>query len=158
LETKKVLDKMEVECYCKTSGATGLHVYVPLGAKYDYETAKNFAHLVARYINEAIPNTTSIERLPKKRQKKVYLDYLQNRKGQTLAAPYSVRPKKGAPVSTPLEWKEVNAKLDPTSFTMKTIFKRLDTKGDLWKPVLEKGADLTLALKKVGDSIPLVND
>lgn len=77
------------------------------------------------------------------------MDYLQNSKGQTLAAPYSVRPKPGAKVSTPLEWKEVNAKLDPANFTIKTIFKRLDKKGDLWKSVLCKGVNIAQILKKI---------
>ena len=149
LETKKVCDSMEIDCYCKTSGATGLHIYVPLAAKYDYEIARNFANLIAKKVNAALPDTTSLLRVPQKRKKKVYLDFLQNSKGQTLAAAYSVRPKPGATVSTPLEWKEVNDKLDPTLFTIKTIFKRLDKKGDLWKSVLGKGADIKKVLGKM---------
>ncbi len=145
----KILDKYEVPNYCKTSGATGLHVYVPLGARYDYEQSKQFAHLIATLVNAELPDITSLERSPKKRQKRIYLDYLQNRKGQTLAAPYSARPKPGATVSTPLEWKEVNSRLDPKDFTIKNIFKRLDKKGDLFKPVLGKGIDLEKVLKKL---------
>jgi bifunctional non-homologous end joining protein LigD len=148
---RKTLDDMEVDSYCKTSGATGLHIYIPLGAKYDYEIAKTFAEVVAQAVNAQIPATTSVLRLPKKRQHKVYLDFLQNRRGQTLAAPYSLRPKPGATVSTPLEWKEVNEKLDPAAFTIKTIFKRLDKKGDLWKPVLGKGANLDKAMKRLNE-------
>jgi bifunctional non-homologous end joining protein LigD len=147
LEVKKVLDELEIECYCKTSGATGLHIYIPMGAKYDYDTVKQFAELIAQITQKRLPETTSIVRLPSKRQGKVYLDFLQNRKGQTLAAPYSVRPKPGATVSTPLEWKEVNEKLDPTDFTIKTTLKRLDKKGDMWKPVLGKGVNLMKVLK-----------
>ncbi|HET9136211.1 MAG TPA: non-homologous end-joining DNA ligase [Candidatus Kapabacteria bacterium] len=139
LEVKKVFDELKTKCYCKTSGATGLHIFVPLGAKYEYKEARAFAGEIAREVHERIPAFTSIERSPSKRQRKVYLDYLQNSKGQTLAAPYSVRPKPGATVSTPLEWKEVNNKLDPKAFTIHTIFKRLDKKGDLWKEVLGKG-------------------
>jgi bifunctional non-homologous end joining protein LigD len=149
LETKKMFDELEIDCYCKTSGATGLHIFVPLGAKYDYDIAKEFTHLVVQRVNELLPKTTSILRMPAKRKKKVYLDFLQNRRGQTLAAPYSVRPKPGATVSTPLKWEEVNDKLDPTKFTIKTIFKRLDKVGDLWKPVLGKGANLDKAIKQV---------
>src|SRR6185503_2167771 len=103
-----------IDSYCKTSGATGLHIYVPLGAKYDYDVAREFAELIAHMVHERVPKITSILRLPAKRQGKVYLDFLQNRKGQTLAAPYSARPHPGAPVSTPLEWSEVNEKLDPS--------------------------------------------
>ncbi|MCW3103770.1 MAG: dependent ligase [Bacteroidetes bacterium] len=149
LEVKKLLDELGADCYCKTSGATGLHIFIPLGAKYDYDIVKTFAELIAQTVFSRIPSITSILRSPKKRQKKVYLDFLQNRRGQTLAAPYSVRPKPGATVATPLEWSEVNNKLDPTSFTIKTILKRLDKKGDLWKPVLGKGADLMKILKKM---------
>jgi len=153
LEVKKTLDKLEIESFCKTSGATGLHIYIPLAAKYDYETAKTFAELIAHLVNKKIPQTTSIVRSPSKRQGKVYLDFLQNHRGQTLAAPYSIRPKPGATVSTPLLWKEVNAKLDPTRFTLKTIFKRLDKTGDLWKPVLGKGYAIHKALEKLQEQL-----
>ncbi|HYE22288.1 MAG TPA: DNA ligase D [Verrucomicrobiae bacterium] len=145
----KFLDKLKVPNFCKTSGATGLHIYVPLGAKYTYEQAKQFTELVVTIVHKQIPEFTSLERSPKKRQKKVYLDFLQNRKGQTLAAAYSVRPKPGATVSTPLEWKEVKKGLQPSDFTIKNILKRLEKKGDLWKPVLEKGIDLVKILKKM---------
>jgi bifunctional non-homologous end joining protein LigD len=145
----KLLDSIGVANFCKTSGATGLHIYVPLGAKYNYDQAKEFAHLVAILVNQKLPDITSVERMPKKRQKKVYLDFLQNRKGQTLAAAYSIRPKPGASVSTPLEWSEVRTGLDPKKFTIKTIFDRLKKKGDLWKPVLGRGVDLKKALTKI---------
>ncbi|MBX4205050.1 MAG: DNA ligase D [Candidatus Doudnabacteria bacterium] len=145
----KLLDSINVPNYCKTSGATGLHIYVPLGAKYTYDQAKEFAHLVAIIINRQLPDITSIERMPAKRQKRVYLDFLQNRKGQTLAAAYSVRPKPGATVSTPLTWSEVRLGLDPAKFTIKTIFARIKKKQDLFRPVLGKGADLNKALSKI---------
>lgn len=152
LEVKKLMDELETDCYCKTSGASGLHIFIPLKAKYDYDVVKTFAELIAQTVHSRIPSITSILRSPQKRQKKVYLDFLQNRRGQTLAAPYSVRPKPGATVATPLEWKEVNSKLDPTAFTIKTIFKRLDKKGDLWKPVIGKGADLKAILKRMNSN------
>ncbi len=76
----------------------------------------------------------------------MYLDYLQNRHGQTLAAPYSVRPRPGAPVSTPLRWEEVSPSLDPGAFTIRTLHARLDELGDLWQPVLGTGADIARAL------------
>jgi bifunctional non-homologous end joining protein LigD len=146
---RKVFEELEIESYPKTSGSRGIHIYIPLGAKYEYDIARTFAQLIAQRVHERIPDITSIVRSPSKRQKKVYLDYLQNSKGQTLAAPYSVRPKPGAKVSTPLDWSEVNAKLDPANYTIKTIFKRLDKKGDLWKPVLGKGANIAKILKKI---------
>lgn len=149
LEVKKLMDELETECYCKTSGASGLHIFIPLGGKYTYDIVKTFAELIAQTVHERIPSITSILRSPKKRQKKVYLDFLQNRRGQTLAAPYSVRPKPGATVATPLEWSELNSKLDPSMFTIKNIFKRLDKKGDLWKPVIGKGADINSMLARM---------
>lgn len=76
---------------------------------------------------------------------------MQNRIGQTLAAPYSVRPKPGATVSTPLEWSEVNSKLHPSQFTIKNALQRFEKKGDLWAPVLSKGADIKKILKKIED-------
>jgi bifunctional non-homologous end joining protein LigD len=148
-EVKKLMDELEVPCYCKTSGATGLHIYIPMAARYDYETVKTFAHVVAKNVNQRLPEITSIERMPVRRQHKVYIDFLQNRRGQTLAAPYSVRPKPGATVSAPLEWKEVNSKLTPADFTIRTILKRVDKKGDLWKPVIGKGVNLQKIIKRL---------
>jgi bifunctional non-homologous end joining protein LigD len=147
IETKKLLDEIEIECYCKTSGATGLHIYIPLNAQYEYKTVRDFAKLIVTEVNNRLPEISSIERMPSKRKKKVYLDFLQNSKGQTLASAYSLRPRKRATVSTPLDWKEVNYKLDPGTFNMKSIFKRLDKKGDLWLPVLSKGVNINNALK-----------
>jgi len=152
LEVKRLMDELETACYCKTSGATGLHIYIPLAGRYDYDTVKNFAHLAAHTVNVRLPDITSIERMPAKRQHKVYIDFLQNSRGQTLAAPYSARPKPGATVSTPLEWKEVNDKLNPADFTIKNILKRIEKKGDLWKPVTGKGVNLNKILKKISDN------
>jgi bifunctional non-homologous end joining protein LigD len=147
--THKILEKYGVPSYCKTSGATGLHIFIPLAAKYDYDLARQFVQVLVTLVNRELPKITSLERSPKKRQKKIYLDYLQNRHGQTLAAPYSVRPKPGATVSTPLEWSEVNKKLNPKNFTIRNIFKRLEKKGDLWKPVLGKGANIERIIGKM---------
>lgn len=149
LAVKEVLDRAGAVSYIKTSGATGMHIYVPLGAKYNYDTARNFAHIIARLVNTKIPGITSLERSPAKRKKKVYLDYLQNRRGQTLAAPYSVRPRPGAPVSTPLEWREVKAGLDPADFNMNNIFNRLKQKGDIFKGVLSGGIDIKKCINKL---------
>lgn len=149
LTVKEVLDELETDCYCKTSGATGLHVYIPLGAKYSYDTVKIFAELIAQEVHARLPETTSLERSIKKRNHKIYIDFLQNRKGQTLAAPYSVRPKPGATVSTPLEWSEVNDSLSPSQFTIKNVMERFAEKGDLWKPVLGKGVNIAAILKKL---------
>lgn len=150
LAVKEVLDKAGVASYCKTSGATGLHVYIPLGAKYDYEQCRQFAQLVAQMTNELVPDFTTLERsLSKRRKDQLYIDYLQNKKGQTLAAAYSIRPKPGATVSTPLDWKEVKIGLDPHAFNINTIQQRVEKKGDLWAPVLKKGIDMMKALKQL---------
>jgi bifunctional non-homologous end joining protein LigD len=146
---KKVLDELEIPGYCKTSGASGLHIYIPLGAKYDYDQSKHLAELIVTLVHHEIPAFTSLERSPQKRRRKIYLDYLQNRQSQTVAAPYSLRPKPGAPVSTPLHWEEVKKGLSPSAFTMKNIFDRLENEGDLFQPVLQKGVDLKKTLVKI---------
>ena len=146
-EVKRVLDLACEESYVKTSGKSGIHVAVPLGARYTYAQSRTFAKLVMELVHEKLPDLTSMERNPKKRGGKIYLDYLQNNFGQTLAAAYAVRPYPGATVSTPLEWREVRTGLDPAKFTIKTIFARLKKKGDLWKGVLGKGVELRDAIR-----------
>jgi bifunctional non-homologous end joining protein LigD len=148
----KLLEKMHLANVCKTSGKRGLHIFVPLAAQYDYDQAKSFAEFVAKLVHRTLPAITSLARSPAQRQQRVYLDFLQNRQGQTLAAPYSVRPVAGAVVSTPLKWSEVKRGLEPNRFTMKTVPKRLDKVGDLWKAALGEGADLTGAIKRYAAS------
>ncbi len=146
---KEVLDEAGAGSFCKTSGATGLHIYVPLGAKYDYDTIKEFAHIIAKLANAKLPQITSLERSPSKRKHKVYLDYLQNRRGQTLAAPYSVRPRTEAPVATPLEWDEVKSGLRPQDYTIKNIFRRLGQKGDIFQKILADGIDIQKCIENL---------
>jgi bifunctional non-homologous end joining protein LigD len=145
-EVKKVLDLSCEKSYIKTSGKRGLHIFIPLGGKYDYDQIKDFSHLLVQIVNSRLPDITSIERIPKKRGGKIYLDYLQNNLGQTLAAPYSIRPARGATVSTPLKWSEVKTGLDPTKFTIKTIFQRLKKYGDIWEGILDEKANLKKAI------------
>ncbi len=95
LAVHKLLDRADAESLCKTSGKRGLHICIPLGARYPYEVARQFAEVVAKIVHRQLPKTTSVVRSPAHRQKRVYLDYLQNSRGQTLAAPYSVRPAPG---------------------------------------------------------------
>jgi bifunctional non-homologous end joining protein LigD len=146
---RQVLEKAEAACYCKTSGKRGLHICVPLAARYHYDQVRRFAEIVARLVQARLPDTTSIVRSPAQRRHKVYIDFLQNSRGQTIAAPYSLRPVPSAQVSAPLEWREVNQKLDPARFTMETMPRRLDKLGDLWKPLLGKGIDLDKCLKNL---------
>jgi bifunctional non-homologous end joining protein LigD len=149
LAVRSTLEGAGAASVCKSSGKRGLHVFVPLGASSDYDQAKEFAEIVANLVHRQLPASTSVVRSPAKRQGRVYLDFLQNRRGQTLAAPYSVRPWPGATVSTPLAWKEVTKRLDPTRFTMGTLAKRLDKVGDLWEPVLGQGIDLRACLRRL---------
>lgn len=137
--TKEVLDEMKIPSFCKTSGSTGLHIYIPLGAKYTYEESKEFARALVKIIHARIPEFTSIERLTANRKGKIYLDFLQNRPQATVAAPYSVRPKPGATVSMPLHWEEVKPGLQMKDFTIKNAIPRLKETGDLFKGVLGKG-------------------
>jgi bifunctional non-homologous end joining protein LigD len=148
----EVCDEWKLPAYPKTSGKTGIHIYIPLQAKYTYEQAKNFAHLIALEVNKRQPDITSVERMPEKRKHRIYLDFLQNREGQTLAAPYSVRPTQEASVSMPLHWDEVTDSLKPTDFTIKNAKRRLARTGDLWKPVLGKGIDIAAIIKKIEGS------
>lgn len=146
---KEVCDEWKIPTYPKTSGKTGLHIFIPMGAKYSYEQAKNLAHLIVLEVNKRQPKITSVERMPAKRHRKIYLDFLQNREGQTLAAPYSVRPTPDASVATPLHWDEVKKGLKPTDFTIENMPKRLKKVGDLWKPVIGKGINLAEILKHI---------
>jgi bifunctional non-homologous end joining protein LigD len=146
LATKVLLDEMAIPAFCKTSGATGLHIYIPLAPRFSYEQARELAHLVCLVVNRRNPGLTSLERSPAKRKGRVYLDYLQNRAGATMAAPYAVRPREGAPVSMPLDWKDVTAKLDPLEFNIRTVPKLLAKKGDAWRGLFKKRLDLAAAL------------
>lgn len=145
----QIFEKIDIPHFCKTSGARGMHVYVPMGAKYTFDQVKHFGQLMAHLGHRRLPRVTSVERSPSKRQKRVYLDYLQNNFGQTVAAPYSVRPKPGATVSTPLKWSEVESGLTPSQFTIENTKERLEKVGDLFKPVLGQGIDLEATLKKL---------
>jgi bifunctional non-homologous end joining protein LigD len=149
LATKMVLEKAGITGYCKTSGASGLHVYVPMKNKYDFTTVKDFAHIIVSMVQEQMPRNTSLERSLSKRGPNIYLDYLQNRRAQTLAVVYSLRPVEGAPISTPLDWKEVNHRLHPSQFTIKNILERVQKKGDLFLPVLSETTSIDKALKKL---------
>jgi bifunctional non-homologous end joining protein LigD len=146
---KKVLDALGIEAFPKTSGSTGIHIYIPLGAKYSYEQSKQLAEVVVTLVHQEIPSFTSLERSPSKRKNKIYLDYLQNRNTQTAASPYSLRPKPGVPVSTPLYWEEIKKGLTPTTYNMNNIFDRLKVEGDIFRGVLGKGIDMDKVLKKI---------
>lgn len=149
LVIKEISDELKIASYCKTSGATGLHIYFPLGARYDYDQVKIFAEILANITHSRIPSVTTVERTVSKRDNKIYVDFLQNRKGQTIAAPYSVRPRPLATVSTPLDWKEVNDRLTPEMFTIQNIMSRLHKVGDLWQGIFRNPIRIPEVIKRL---------
>jgi bifunctional non-homologous end joining protein LigD len=146
--SKEILDQIGVPCYAKTSGSTGIHVYIPLGAKYTYDQSQMFAKIIVSLIHQQVPDFTSLERMVANRKGRMYLDFLQNRPGATIAGPYSLRPKPGATVSMPLHWDEMKRGLTMKDFTIFNALDRLKETGDLFKGVLGKGIDLAKAVKK----------
>ena len=147
---KKILDKAGAKGFCKTSGSTGLHIYVPMKKKYGYEEVKNFALLLCTIVQEMIPDFTTLERNLKKRgNKKIYLDYLQNNSGQTISSVYSLRPKNGATVSMPLHWREVKKGLLPNQFTIFNAAKIISKRVDVFKGVLGPATNIENCLKKL---------
>jgi bifunctional non-homologous end joining protein LigD len=146
---RQFLDSAKIPCFCKTSGSTGMHLYIPLGAKYTYDQSKLFAEWVVTAVNKELPEWTSLERSPSKRKGKLYLDFLQNRPTQTIAAPYSLRPKPGATVSMPLHWEELKPSLTIQAFTIYNALDRIRQEEDIFKPVLGKGIDLHKILNRI---------
>jgi bifunctional non-homologous end joining protein LigD len=149
LVTKKILDAIGANGYVKTSGSTGIHIYIPLGGRYSFEQSKMMAELIVTLVNKELPELTSTVRNPAKRKGKIYLDFMQNAETQTAAAPYSLRPKPGVPVSTPLDWSELKKGLTQTTWNARNIFDRLQSEGDLFAPVLKKGINLEKVLSKL---------
>ena len=145
--TNQILESMGVTSYPKTSGSTGIHLYIPLGAQYTYGQSKEFARIIATLVHREIPTYTSIERMVKARKGKMYIDFLQNRPQATVAAPYSLRPKPGATVSMPLPWDEVKKGLKMSDFTINNALERIKSDGDIFKPVLGKGINLEKVIK-----------
>jgi bifunctional non-homologous end joining protein LigD len=129
--TKLVLDKHKIKGFLKTSGKTGVHIYLPVEG-FTFPEARAAATVLCREVHELLPETTTTEISVGKRGTKLYLDPNQNDQADTVAAPYSVRPHNKPTVSTPLEWRELTAKLDPAQFDIKSIFPRLKRKGDLF--------------------------
>jgi bifunctional non-homologous end joining protein LigD len=151
---REVLEAIDVVSYPKTSGSTGIHIYIPMAAQYTYEQTQLFARIIVGIVNQKIPEFTTLERIISARKGKMYLDFLQNRPGATIAGPYSLRPKPGATVSMPLEWKEVKPGLKMKDFTIFNTIERLKKKGDIFKGVLGKGVDLEKAIQKAREVFP----
>jgi bifunctional non-homologous end joining protein LigD len=151
-ETAAVLREVGLEPCLKTSGQMGLHVVVGLAPKYTYAQAKMFSELVAEIVVRRIPKIATINRNPRTREGRVYIDYLQLGHGKTIAAPFSVRPLDGAPVSSPMKWPELKPTLDPSVYNIKTIAPRMTRlKRDPFLDAIEKHAELESALAKLED-------
>jgi bifunctional non-homologous end joining protein LigD len=141
---KVILDKLGLASYPKTSGATGIHIYVPLEPIYDYARVRRFVATVGQLIVAADPETVTMTWDKPKRGPKVFIDHNQNVGGKTIASVYSVRPRPGAPVSTPILWDELGT-VQPDDFTIASIWPRLRQYGDLFSPVLRGGQQLEAA-------------
>src|SRR5207302_6294094 len=149
LYVKEALDALGLASFAKTSSADGMHVLVPIERRHTYEDTRRFSEIVAGAIARSYPKLATTQ-WSKARRRGVLIDANQNGEGKTIASAYSVRPRPGAPVSTPLRWDEVNDKLDPLSFTMPVVLERVRKRGDLFEGVLKTRQRLTDALKALG--------
>ncbi|MGH8909483.1 MAG: non-homologous end-joining DNA ligase [Egibacteraceae bacterium] len=151
---RTVLEQVGLRGYPRTSGATGMQVYVPIDRVHSADEVRDWVGRVCRLINRAVPDRTTMEWSVSARGGKVFLDHGMNTEGKNIAATYCLRPERAAPVATPLTWQEVEQDVDPRDFTIATIWARLDAVGDLWTPVLQGGQDLRQAMAALGTSPP----
>jgi bifunctional non-homologous end joining protein LigD len=145
---RELLDELELPGYVKTSGADGIHVLAPIDRRASYEQTYAFAEAVSRLLESRHPGLVTTEWLKRKRSG-VLLDHRQNGWGKTIASVYSVRPKPGAPVSTPLHWEELISEVRPRDFTMETVLRRVAEHGDLYLPVLDEKRPLGAAAARL---------
>jgi bifunctional non-homologous end joining protein LigD len=143
---KGMLDALGLEGYPKTSGSDGMHILVPVSRRHTWEDTRTFGEIVARALARAYPDLVTTE-FRKAKRRGVLIDANQNGEGRTIASVYSVRPRAGAPVSTPLRWEEVTEDLDPLAFTMDVVLDRVEQHGDLFAPVLGGKQSLSAALR-----------
>ena len=143
-----VLEELGLRSYVKTSGASGIHVLVPITRRSTFDETYEFAERVSRRVEEQNPGLATTEWLKRKRPRDaVLVDHRQNGAGKTIASVYSVRPRPGAPVSTPLEWEELTEDVRPRQFGMREVLERVERHGDLYEPVLAGGQALAPALR-----------
>ena len=141
-DLRKALENAGLTCFVMTTGSRGLHVVCPIKPEHEFSTVKEFAKTVAQNLEAEDPKFTTKVR-KEKRRGRVFLDYLRNEYAQTSVAPYALRAKPGAPVAAPLDWDELSdSKLDPQSYTMENIFKRLARRADPWKDFVRQKAAL----------------
>jgi bifunctional non-homologous end joining protein LigD len=144
--TGRILREVGLAACVKTSGKSGLHVFVPLAPGYTYDQSRMFAEGVARAVVRELGDLATVARTPGARGGRVYVDSLQNRRSQTIVPPYVPRPVPGAPVSTPLAWDELATLRSPREFTIRTLPARLEQVGDLFAPTLATPQDLLPAI------------
>src|SRR5207247_2167532 len=144
----QALEEIQLESCVKTSGADGIHIIVPIARRSTYEETYEFAELLSRKLEEQHPGEVTTEWLKRKRAG-VLVDHRQNGHGKTIASVYSVRPKPGAPVSTPLGWDELTSGIRPRDFGMEVALERIERHGDLFAPVLEDPRPLAPAAAKL---------
>ncbi|MBI2874813.1 MAG: DNA polymerase domain-containing protein [Firmicutes bacterium] len=150
LVIRQALSELKLRGWPKASGATGLQVYVPLIPRYTYETVREFVHFACRLVQQAFPQFTTLVRDVRKREGKVYLDYLQNVAGKTISTVYGPRAVPAATVSVPLRWDELESGGAPPAYNLRTVGDRLREAGDLFAPVLGPGQALEPILPFLG--------
>lgn len=148
---RQILAAVRIAGYPKLSGATGIHIYCPCGPGYSYAETAAFCEAIGRVLLKVYPQKVTLERVVAKRTGKIYVDYLQNRRGQTITTVYGLRPMSGAPVSTPVTWEEIEA--GPPRFSIQTVWTRLDQVGDLFSPILSTVQDLRRATAELGSML-----
>jgi bifunctional non-homologous end joining protein LigD len=151
---RELCEAIGLPSYVKTTGKTGLHILLPLARKCTYAQSRTLGELIARVMLREVGDIATITRHVTKRGNLVYLDYLQNRTGQTIVAPFSVRPLPGATVSMPLVWDEVNSSLDPRDYTIKNAVERMERMGsDPCIQVLDDVPDLQAVLARLAANL-----
>ena len=141
-----MLDQLSLSSFMKTSGKTGLHIYVPVLRQYNYKITRKTCETIGRFLMQSRPKEMTMEWTVSKRTGKIFLDHNQNVRGKNMASIYSLRPAPGAPVSTPVAWDEIED-VFPTDFTIETIPERVAERGELWADILEAKHDLTRILE-----------
>ncbi len=147
------LKSLKIKSHVKTSGGTGLQIFVPIERKYTFEQTRNFVIKIAKMVEEVYPKALSAFLPYSERKGRVFIDPLQNSPTKTIIAAYSLKPLPKAPVSTPLEWKELDKVTDPKEFNINTIFERLKKKGDIFDKVLKEKQNLDKPFKELGIKI-----
>ena len=143
---KGILDELSLSSFLKTSGKTGVHIYVPVVRQYNYRITRKTCETVGRFLMQGRPGDVTMEWTVSKRTGKIFLDHNQNVRGKNMASVYSLRPAPGAPVSTPMTWDELD-RVYPTDFTIDTVPERVESLGDLWAGVLDAKHDLSRLLE-----------